>query len=545
MSALLPSVSPLPVVWSVAGNDSGGGAGLSADQRAAKAFEVHLCPVVAAVTAQNSLAVTQVLPVPPDMLDAQLAALANDLRPLVIKTGLLGGVAQLQVLVGWIDRLRQDGPVALVVDPVLRASTGAAFADAELLAAYRELLLPRATVMTPNRREAAALLGQAVALSPDVPAQSKALRALGAEAVLITGGDAGDSLALDWLDSPHAQGWLSLPRQHQPHVHGTGCTFATALAAGLAHGFVEADAAVLAKMLCAQAIRHAGPQGQGAGPVRPAPGWASDPSLLPQLSWTAEPPTAWATRVRASDPGPYAIVDQEHQVMALLLAGAQQVQLRVKMPPQGADTTWRAELQATVTRCVAQAEKTGATLWVNDHWQAALLAGATALHLGQEDVLALDDTGRRALAGARSNGVQLGLSSHSLWELCRAASLAPDYIACGPVWHTTTKQMPWRPQGLHNLAWWAHMAPAPVMAIGGILDHDQMRSVAATGAGGACVVRGLGDPAAEGWPAWPAWLSAWQQGQSRLKAPTFDAFLPEHAAQAWPEPTLKRPRPVR
>lgn len=506
--------TPLPVVWSVSGNDSGGGAGLSADQRAAQAFDVHLCPVVAAVTAQNSVAVTQVLPVPPDWLDAQMAALAQDLPPRVIKTSLLGGVTQLQVLVRWVDRLRQGGPVALVVDPVLRASTGASFANAGLLQAYRDLLLPRATVVTPNRREAAALLGQPEGDTADVPAQARALRALGAGAVLITGGDAHDSLALDWLDSPHAQGWLSLPRQDQAQVHGTGCTLATALAAGLAHGFVEADAAVLAKMLCAQAIRHGGPQGQGAGPVRPAPGWAHDPSLLPQLSWTPDTPLTWTQRERPPDPGAYAIVGQEQQVMALLAAGARQVQLRVKSPQGGADAAWWAGLEASITRCVQQADAVGATLWVNDHWQLALAAGAKALHLGQEDLLALDAAARQALAAARARGVKLGLSSHSLWELCRAASAAPDYIACGPVWPTTTKPMPWRPQGLHNLAWWAHMAPAPVVAIGGILTHAQMRDVAASGAGGACVVRGLGEQAAVPWPGWQqAWQSVGQTGQ--------------------------------
>jgi hydroxymethylpyrimidine kinase / phosphomethylpyrimidine kinase / thiamine-phosphate diphosphorylase len=525
--------APLPVVWSVAGNDSGGGAGLSADQRAASAFGVHLCPVVAAVTAQNSLAVTQILPVLPEMLDAQLAALASDLRPRVIKTGLLGGVAQLQVLVRWVDQLRRDGPVALVVDPVLRASTGAAFADAQLLAAYRDLLLPRATVITPNRREAAALLGQEEAHTADIPAQAQALRALGVPAVLITGGDAHDSLALDWLDSPQAQGWLSLPRQAQPHAHGTGCTLATALAAGLAHGFVAADAALLAKMLCAQALRHAGPQGRGAGPVRPAPGWANDPSLLPQMSWTTEPPTGWVTRERAPDPGPYAIVDQPQRLMEVLAAGARQVQLRIKAPPGGADADWLRSLQATVQACVQAAAACGATLWVNDHWQVALAAGAQALHLGQEDLLALDDSQRQVLAAARSAGVKLGVSSHSLWELCRAASLAPDYIACGPVWPTSTKAMPWRPQGLRNLAWWSHMAPAPVVAIGGILTYAQMQQVAAAGAAGACVVRGLGDAAGA---RWPAWRQAWSTGQTMcLNGPA----LPVGAG--WPTPMLPGP----
>ncbi|HET7863783.1 MAG TPA: thiamine phosphate synthase, partial [Burkholderiaceae bacterium] len=92
-----------------------------------------------------------------------------------------------------------------------------------------------------------------------------------------------------------------------------------------------------------------------------------------------------------------------------------------------------------------------------------------------------------------ATGLALGVSSHSLWELCRARALAPRYIACGPVWPTLTKAMPWRPQGLHNLAWWCGMAGVPVVAIGGILEPAQAQAAAACGADGVCVVRALGD----------------------------------------------------
>ena len=108
-----------PILWSIAGNDSGGGAGLAADQRAALAFGVHLCQVVAAVTAQNSQAVTRVTPLPAQELEAQLAALAGDMPPAAIKTGLLGSVENVQTVARWVDALRQRAPVALVIDPVL------------------------------------------------------------------------------------------------------------------------------------------------------------------------------------------------------------------------------------------------------------------------------------------------------------------------------------------------------------------------------------------------------------------------------------------
>ena len=286
-----------PVLWSIAGNDSGGGAGLSADARAAEGCAVHLCPVVASVTAQNSLGVQRVVPVAPEVLEAQLAALADDLRPAVIKTGLIGSVDGVAALVRWLDRFDADGGVRvrLVIDPVLGASAGgAAFADTALIDAYRTHLLPRADLVTPNRREAARLLGvpEAVTLA-EVPAQAAALRALGAGAVCITGGDSVDGAdALDWLDTPHARGWLARPRLEARHTHGTGCTFATTAAAAMARGFVTADALVLAKMATAAALACGHAAGQGVGPVGFDAGFASDARRLPRLSCDETPVSA-------------------------------------------------------------------------------------------------------------------------------------------------------------------------------------------------------------------------------------------------------------
>ncbi len=145
--------------------------------------------------------------------------------------------------------------------------------------------------------------------------------------------------------------------------------------------------------------------------------------------------------------------------------------------------------------------QTRATLVVNDHWRLAAELGASAVHLGQEDLLALGDAGRAELA---ASGLQLGISSHSLWELARARSVNPWYVACGPVWPTLTKAMPWQPQGLTNLAWWVHMAGVPVVAIGGILQAEQAAQAAQSGAAGVCVVRGLGEDPARSVPAWQA-----------------------------------------
>jgi hydroxymethylpyrimidine kinase/phosphomethylpyrimidine kinase/thiamine-phosphate diphosphorylase len=500
-----------PIVWSIAGTDSSGGAGLAADQRAADAFGVHLCPVVSAVTAQHSRAVTHVAPLPLELLDAQLHALAADMPPAAIKTGLLGGAAQVHAVARWVDRLRERAPLALVVDPVLAASTGAVFADAAALQAYRDELLPRATLVTPNRREALALLGDTAPNGDGtaVPRLAHGLRRQGAQAVCVTGGDSADvdGRVLDWLDSVHASGWLASPRVMTTHHHGTGCTFASAAASALALGFVPADAVVLAKMATTQALRLGHAAGAGAGPVHAQRGFGADPTLLPMMSWGEDPAFA-PPRTRADRPlGLYAIVDSAERVAQVLAAGARSIQLRMKAPAVP-DAAWPATLREALRQSIAACRRAGAELFVNDHWSMAHDLGAGAVHLGQEDLLALGEQGRRDLL---ASGVALGISSHSLWELCRARSLAPRCIACGPVWPTLTKAMPWRAQGLANLAWWRRMAGAPVVAIGGVLHAAQVEAAARCGVDGVCVVRAIGgDPLAT----LPALARAFETGRS-------------------------------
>lgn len=482
-----------PIIWSIAGTDSGGGAGLSADQRAADAFGVHLCPVVAAVTAQHSRAVTHVEPMPVEVLEAQLAALASDMPPRAIKTGLLGSAAAVRCVAQWVDRLRAQGPVALVVDPVLSASTGRGFANELVVQAYRELLLPRATLVTPNRQEAVQLLGDSAASAApgSLPAMGRALQRLGSEAVAITGGDSADhqGLVLDWIDTPQAAGWLAAKRLNTPHHHGSGCTFATSAAAALALGFVIADALVLAKMATGHALKQSYAAGLGAGPVCAMPGFGREAAGMPLLSWGETPAFAPRRAERFEALGLYAVVDSAARVAQALDAGVRTVQLRLKTPAVP-ETHWRKTLEAEVQRTVALCRKAQVQGFINDHWELAAACGAHGVHLGQEDLLALGDAGRDRLL---ASGLQLGISSHSLWELARARALAPRYIACGPVWPTLTKAMPWRPQGLDNLAWWCAMAGFPVVAIGGILQADQMQAAASCGADGVCAVRVLGE----------------------------------------------------
>ena len=473
-----------PIVWSVAGSDSGAGAGLQADLRAFEAMDVHGCTVVAAITAQNSMGVQLIVPVDAAVFEAQLAALADDMPPAAIKVGMIGSVDNLRVLVRWIDRLRLQHPkLAVVVDPVLGATTGASFAQADLIQAYRDELLPRADVITPNRAEAALLLNQAPLNDASAVEQAaQSLQALGCKTVIITGGDAQGLNSEDYCQSPQAQGWLRLPRVNTPHNHGTGCVFASSVAAAMARGFVGMEALVVAKMATTHALRHAYAAGQGAGPVRPRSDFAQQLENLPTFSLPSASIQTQPLRfapLSDADLGLYAVVDSADWVQRVLAAGVKTVQLRIKMtptlvasrtalPPEGAlsvrggpspiDTRIREEIRASIKH----AKAANAQLFINDHWQLAIEEGAYGVHLGQEDFHVAD---LQAIAQA---GLRLGLSTHCYWEVCRAWALQPSYIACGPVYATQSKDMPWQPQGTYNVAYWSALLPLPLVAIGGV-----------------------------------------------------------------------------
>lgn len=532
MSRPHPAGDPEPVVvWSVAGSDSGGGAGLQADLKTFDAFGVHGCTAVAALTAQNSQRVLRVQAVDTPMLDAQLAALAEDLPPAAIKLGLLGSVENLRCVLGWVDRLRRERPVALVLDPVRRATTGATFADEALRRGFLDEAVVRATVVTPNRAEAAWLLGRDRLTDDEVPEAAAALRARGAQAVAITGGDAaaatdgtggpdgGEARASDWIDTPQARGWLSLARVETAHHHGTGCVFASAAAAALARGHCEADALVLAKQCTTTALAAAYPAGRGAGPVRPVPGFAQVRGGLPTLHphrpvW---PPPA-GRPLEEPRLGLYAVVDSAERVEQVLAAGARTVQLRIKQASKQV-------LRGQIRRAAMVARAAGAQLFVNDHWSLAIETGAHGVHLGQEDLAAAGDEGLRALQEA---GMRLGISTHSVWEVCRARAAGPSYIACGPIHATRTKQMPWTPQGEDNLAYWCQVLEEPVVAIAG-MDEARSREAVRCGAAGVAVLRGLAGDA------------GLADVVARLQAAIAEgARLARRGAPPMPRPTLAR-----
>lgn len=246
----------------VGGTDSGGGAGLAADVRGAAALGVHASPVVTAVTAQDSERVHGSWPLPPEAVLAQLRAVTGDVGADAIKTGMLATAPIVRVVAAAVRGIA--APV--IVDPVVSSTSGGLLLDAEGLQALRELLLPAATVVTPNLGELALLAGRG--LPNESPSSrlraAETLLGLGVRWVVVTGGHAAGELVDLVTDGDQA--WeVRGPRIATPHTHGTGCTFATALACGLALGQEVPPAAVAARRLITDALRDAYPLGRGPG----------------------------------------------------------------------------------------------------------------------------------------------------------------------------------------------------------------------------------------------------------------------------------------
>ena len=258
-----------PRVLSVAGSDSGGGAGIQADLKTCLALGVHGMSAVTAVTAQNSLGVQGVWPLPLDALAAQLDSVLDDIGVDAVKTGMLGSRAVVEAVARRLRPVVEAG-VPLVVDPVAVSKHGDPLVDDDAVDAYRDLLLPLATVATPNLEEVERFSGVVVDEASDLEKAARAFLDLGCRWALVKGGhlEGGTSAeAVDLLSDGETSVRLAAPRADNRHTHGTGCTLASAVAAGLAQGLDVPEAARRAKDYVSEALAAGFALGSGIGPV--------------------------------------------------------------------------------------------------------------------------------------------------------------------------------------------------------------------------------------------------------------------------------------
>jgi hydroxymethylpyrimidine/phosphomethylpyrimidine kinase len=259
---------------SIAGSDSGGGAGIQADLKAFAACGVHGMTAITAITAQNTVGVTAVHAIPPDVIIAQIRAVAEDIGVDAVKIGMLGTVETIEAVRAGLDTLPEGTPV--VLDPVMVSESGATLLDPEAKDALIELLLPRATVVTPNVPEALSLVGAGGTMRTaggevrtaggsdlDPAALARAVRELGPDVVVVTGGHREQAIDT-FFDGAQL---VELPGERHPDgaAHGSGCTHSSVLAACLARGMSPLDAAREAKRLAAAAVAG-GLRELGAGP---------------------------------------------------------------------------------------------------------------------------------------------------------------------------------------------------------------------------------------------------------------------------------------
>ncbi|NMO89035.1 bifunctional hydroxymethylpyrimidine kinase/phosphomethylpyrimidine kinase [Actinomycetospora sp. TBRC 11914] len=275
-----------PRALTIAGSDSGGAAGLEADLRAMTACGVHGCVAVTAVTVQNSLGVSGVHLVPPDVVAAQVQAVVSDIGVGAAKTGMLATAEIIEAVAGVVDEVGigrgddQDtqrsgaGPsVPFLIDPVAASMYGEPLLADDAMEAFRTLLFPRAALVTPNLDEVRLLTGVTVTGADSARKAADALHDLGARWVLVKGGHLHGSPEVTDLLSDGERTWeFTGPRIDTPHVHGAGDALGSATCAGLARGLAVPDAVAYAERYIRRAVAAAYPLGQGTGPVSPL--WA-------------------------------------------------------------------------------------------------------------------------------------------------------------------------------------------------------------------------------------------------------------------------------
>lgn len=534
--------SSKPIVYTIAGSDSGGGAGIQADLHAIQSFGCHGCSAVTCLTAQNSVGVTAVHTPETSFLQEQLHVLLSDLPPTAIKIGMLATQDLARTVGSFLKELRSNQrkkpgkKIWVVLDPVMISTSGSRLLDEQAQQTLIEEVFPYVDIMTPNKFEAEALLnGRTLTTTADVEQAAVDLLQLGStgvNAVLIKGGhtDEGGKYARDYLLVKQASRkeqeprlcdgnlgvWLQSKRHDTIHTHGTGCTLSSSMAAALALGESSrhekdlggafesmdlVDACCLAKAYVSHGIREGIQLGKGPGPVAQTVFPASSehyPWIVPPIDSEAHAPFLPMTVSSGED---FENVDGEDDRPALgrilpIVDSVEWVERLCDVSKSGKpfdgvvvqDIQLRIKgekdpnsILETIQKAQALCEAADIRLWINDYWNFALEAGCFGVHVGQEDLYrCVQDGGLDVL---RRNNMALGISTHSFGELAAALGIQPSYISLGPVFATGSKKVQFDPQGLSLVSKWRELIPPniPLVTIGGIGDAETAAQVRKAG----------------------------------------------------------------
>lgn len=461
-----------PVVWTIAGSDACGGAGMQADLRTLHNFAVHGCSVITAVTAQNPNQFGGTVIMPVSALEAQSNLLP---QPSAIKIGMVADVTILQ----WLTSLLANIKSFVVFDPVLISSSGAKLyqGDVDIYLQQLKILLPNIDLITPNKYEAEMILQRSINDYADVEQAASDLLKIGAKQVLLKGGHFHEQLSQDYWTNGDESCWLASTRYLNRQCHGTGCVTSAAIAAAYAQGYSIKDALVLAKMYVNRGIRLAEENAEASYFQHQLglPDEEIDLPFVSQQPLTTSPPVF--DRKDQFNMGLYPVVDSVEWLKKLLPLGIKHIQLRIK---NNADI----ELEQKIQTAIALARQYDAKLYINDYWSLAIKHGAYGVHLGQEDLMNAD------INALQEAGLRLGISTHCYYEVARAHTFAPSYMACGPVYHTNSKAMAFAPQGAYALKQWRKLLSCPLVAIGGI-NQNNIDTVAAENMNGIAMISAI------------------------------------------------------
>lgn len=483
----------LPLVWSLCASDSRCGAGMQAVMAQAAINNVECRAIVTALTAQSHQGVASAETVSLPMLEAQWQTAQYDGQPDAVVVGWLPADTS---LIRWVIEKINTLTCPIIWDPVIQATThlntGAHYGFEPAIDTLRELI-PSVTVMTPSLAEAQWLLNDE---SCDAFTAARKLQQLGAQTVMITGGDSPQNhcenpriwitdMVVSQIDESQPE-TAALPefaihqRPIEQQAHGTGSQLAAAIAVYIAQGQRMYDALLLGAMAAREALKNSGTAQRrsqhalyGNAVAAPLPNEGDE---WPLVTAPDARPTDEAIPIfpRVGELGLYALTDNLEHLQHLIELDVDTIQWRVKEK--------NTEYEDTAEQALQRCRDAGIPCWFNDDWQLALVLKPDGVHLGQEDMLTAD------LCALRKAGIAVGISTHTHWEIARARAINPSYIAFGPVYPPLSKQLKYPPLGVEKIRQWHHRYPAwPHTCIGGIVPANA-EAVAATQIGSLAIV---------------------------------------------------------
>ncbi|ASG67667.1 bifunctional hydroxymethylpyrimidine kinase/phosphomethylpyrimidine kinase [Francisella halioticida] len=461
----------------IGGSDSSSGAGIQADIKTAKNIGVHASTVISCVTAQNSETVLDIENVSINIFKKQLQAVVSDFNIKVIKTSLLVSIEQIDVIVDLLSTLQG---VIYICDPVMISTTGKSLVSKEVIEYARVKLYPLADILTPNLDEAKLLLDHNInnfSLSNAAQAiQEKYL----CESILLKGGhNLEKSICTDFYYSNKKNGYslVSVKYKRDIKIRGTGCTLSSAIASFLVLEFDINNSIVMAKSYITNAIKNSQKLTTGASYL----------ATINLLSFDKDFPRVFFDKIFSnlefrsiSKIGFYPIIDDANKIPHLVNLGVKTIQLRIKSK----DISY---VERHIIRAIKYQNKYRLQLFINDYYELAIKHNAFGIHLGHEDLLKLFKFSKKTLFKISDSNIALGLSTHDYYELAIALAIKPSYIALGPIYATTTKEMKFEPQGLNKIHQWLEILDLPLVVIGGI-KKKHIKAIKNIGADGIAVV---------------------------------------------------------